>query len=145
MSKSLYLVFSKPPEGVTSDEYDRWYHGHVRENIETKGFLSAERYALKPGRPTGVDFRHLAVYEYTGDYQALREDLERRIEDWEDRVARRGSRRSSSAAGSARRSTSGRRRPAEMSPDRRRLANLSRAWSCCSRMSPSRTSGAAPA
>ena len=41
-------MFSKAPEGVTSDEYDRWYHGHVRENIETKGFLSAERYALKP-------------------------------------------------------------------------------------------------
>ena len=80
MSKSLYLVFSKPPESVTSEEYDRWYHDHVRENIETKGFLSAERYALKAGRPTGVDFRHLAVYEYTGDYQALREDLERRIE-----------------------------------------------------------------
>ena len=49
MSKSLYLVFSKAPEGVTSDEYDRWYHGHVRENIETKGFLSAERYRAQAG------------------------------------------------------------------------------------------------
>ena len=58
MSKSLYLVFSKPPEGVTSDEYDRWYHGHVRENIETKGFLSAERYALKPG---AADRRRLSA------------------------------------------------------------------------------------
>ena len=80
MSKSLYLVFSKPPESVTSEEYDRWYHDHVRENIETKGFLSAERYGLKAGRPAGADFQHLAVYEYSGDYQALREDLERRIE-----------------------------------------------------------------
>ena len=41
MPKNLYLVFGKPPEGVSAAEFDRWYHGHVRENIVVPGFIDS--------------------------------------------------------------------------------------------------------
>jgi tRNA A37 threonylcarbamoyladenosine biosynthesis protein TsaE len=82
MDPNLYLVFSKPPDRVSPDEYDRWYQFHARENIESPGFLSTRRYALQPGGPnTNGSFRHLALYEYEGDYEPIRLNLEQRITD----------------------------------------------------------------
>ena len=78
---NLYLVFSKPPEGVSKEEYDRWYHAHVRENIVSPGFVSARRFALEsvPQGPP-IPFSHLALYEYEGSMSTWRTDLTRRIE-----------------------------------------------------------------
>ena len=81
MPDNLYLVFSKPPEGVSTQEYDRWYHHHVRENIVSPGFLSAQRFALEPvPEKPPMPFSHLALYEYAGDMSVWRTDLTRRIE-----------------------------------------------------------------
>ena len=102
MPSQLYLVFSSPPAGVTVEEYDRWYHHHVRENVEVPGFLASQRFAARlvmsgsrttPGRfssdsePAGVgaslDFSHVAMYEFEGDIAELRRALFERIESGE--------------------------------------------------------------
>jgi len=108
---NLYLVFSGPPEGVSAEEYDRWYHHHVRENIVVPGFIAGQRFAISQtmsgsrvapgtfdsdvGDPReGETFTHLAVYEYDGrTVDELRRDLFARIESgetvlpaWFDRV-----------------------------------------------------------
>ena len=97
MSHSLYLILSKPPAEISPDEYERWYHHHVRENIVVPGFLGAQRFAIErvmagslvaPGRfeqtsdqpAAPINFTHLAAYEYTGDIQKLRAALFKRIE-----------------------------------------------------------------
>jgi hypothetical protein len=79
---NLYLVYSRPPEGVTSAEYDQWYAAHAQENIESKGFVSAQRYEVREVK--GADEvgpeHHLALYEYAGDMSIWRQDLSARIE-----------------------------------------------------------------
>lgn len=81
MSKKLYLVFSKPPERVSEEEYQQWYHLHVRENIVSPGFLSAQRYGLTPvPESPPIPFSHLALYEYEGEMSTWRTDLTKRIE-----------------------------------------------------------------
>jgi hypothetical protein len=79
VTPNLYLVLSRPPDSVPWPEYDRWYHAHVRENIESPGFLSGRRYALEPGRPDAAPFDHLALYEYDGDYDPIGRNLRERI------------------------------------------------------------------
>jgi tRNA A37 threonylcarbamoyladenosine biosynthesis protein TsaE len=83
MSKKLYLVFSRPPERISEEEYLRWYEDHARENIESPGFLSTRRYSVTPSRGHTKPLTHLALYEYEGDSADWREDLDRRIETGE--------------------------------------------------------------
>jgi hypothetical protein len=80
MAKKLYLVFSRRPERVSEEEYLRWYEDHARENIESPGFVSTQRYAVTPARDNATELTHLALYEYEGDSADWREDLNRRIE-----------------------------------------------------------------
>jgi hypothetical protein len=97
---NLYLVFSKPPDEVSGEEYDRWYDQHVRENIVVPGFLAARRFAVDPvivGSRTAprrfapasgdggasVAYSHLAMYEFEGDIESLRTALFERIESGE--------------------------------------------------------------
>jgi tRNA A37 threonylcarbamoyladenosine biosynthesis protein TsaE len=78
-SRNLYLVFSRPPDGVSDDEYQRWYDLHARENIQSPGFVSTRRYAITPSRGDDKALSHLALYEYEGEQRVWREDLDRRI------------------------------------------------------------------
>jgi hypothetical protein len=83
MSSNLYLVFSRPPDGLPPEEFDRWYHHHVRENIATPGFTAGQRFAVRGVVPAGSDaagFSHLALYEYDGDIMRLRTALDERRE-----------------------------------------------------------------
>ena len=82
MANNLYLVFSRPPDGLTPADYHRWYEAHARENIETPGFLSAQRYAVhqRTGEPAPGAQDHLAVYEYRGDYGPIGDHLRGRVE-----------------------------------------------------------------
>lgn len=66
-TRRIYLVFSKPPDGLTQEEYDDWYERHVRQNILSPGFISGQRFTLSPGGDAPTDFSHLALYEYEGD------------------------------------------------------------------------------
>ncbi len=70
MSRNLHIVLSQPPEGVSDEEFDRWYDAHVPEILRAPGFVAAQRYRLDPvvsdpERP--VPYRYLAVYEIEGD------------------------------------------------------------------------------
>jgi hypothetical protein len=95
MSNNLYLVFSEWPEEVSRDDYHSWYVDHAQENIESPGFVSAQRYSVRKVVGAGrVGYeRHLAVYEYEGDMSTWRTDLSARIQsgdvvlpDWFPRI-----------------------------------------------------------
>jgi len=80
MPRKLYLVFSRPPEHISEEEYLRWYEQHARENIESPGFVSTQRFSISPSRGHARPLTHLALYEYEGDSADWREDLEGRID-----------------------------------------------------------------
>ena len=46
MSENLHLVFSKPPEAISDDAYNRWYDFHLGEILVVPGFVSARRYRV---------------------------------------------------------------------------------------------------
>ena len=48
MSQYVHLVFSDPPSGVSDDEFNAWYDGHVQEILAVPGFESVRRYAISP-------------------------------------------------------------------------------------------------
>ncbi|HWL45222.1 MAG TPA: hypothetical protein VNQ73_19925 [Ilumatobacter sp.] len=81
MSRNVYAVFSRRPEGVSAEEYNAWYAHHARENVEVPGLLRAERFAatLTSGAEAdkGSEW-HLALYEFEGDPDTWRADLRRR-------------------------------------------------------------------
>lgn len=65
MSRYVHLVFSDPPAGVSDDEFNAWYDGHVQEILAVPGFESVRRYAISPvvGSDGSGGFRFLAVYQ----------------------------------------------------------------------------------
>ena len=82
MMHNLYLVFSERPDEISDDDYHRWYTAHAQENIESPGFVSAQRYRVREvvrGEPVGAE-QHLALYEYAGEMSGWRKDLNRRVE-----------------------------------------------------------------
>ena len=67
-AESLYLVFSAPPQGVTTEEFEDWYHEHVRENVEIGELAAAHRWdavasLIDPLLPPHAT--HVATYELT--------------------------------------------------------------------------------
>jgi hypothetical protein len=93
---NLYLVLSAPPEGVSAETYDTWYHHHIRENLEAPGFVAGQRFRLTPAvakSGPAPAHTHLALYEYEGELARWRTDLETRIASgdivlppWFDRI-----------------------------------------------------------
>jgi hypothetical protein len=82
MANNLYLVFSQKPDHVATDAYRAWYEHHAQENIESPGFVSAQRYVVREvvaSEEVGAE-QHLALYEYEGDMATWRTDLTRRIQ-----------------------------------------------------------------
>lgn len=81
---SLYFVFSAPPTGVSSEDYEAWYHVHVRENVETGQLAAAHRWDLNaalvdPLLPPHAS--HLATYELTAGPRAMNQLLDAAIAD----------------------------------------------------------------
>ena len=74
---------------------------HAQENIESPGFVNARRFAAHQSNGPSSPFEHLAVYEYEGDMERWRSDLDTAHRDAATSCCPSGSRRSSSAAGSA--------------------------------------------
>ena len=68
MPDNLHLVFSKPPEHVSDEEYDRWYDFHLGEILAVPGFAAARRYRLQTvkGEWTPSAHRYLSAYELEG-------------------------------------------------------------------------------
>src|SRR5438270_4033154 len=65
MSENLHLVFSKPPEVISDEEYNRWYDFHLGEILVVPGFVSARRYRLETvkGDWTPSGHRYLSARE----------------------------------------------------------------------------------
>jgi hypothetical protein len=76
---NLYLVLSAPPAGVSPDEYDRWYHHHIRENLEAPGFVAGQRFRLTSSVGSEHQHTHLALYEFEGPIERWRANLDSRI------------------------------------------------------------------
>jgi hypothetical protein len=79
MQKSLNLVFSQPPEGVTDEEYNRWYDAHLVEILTVPGFVGAQRFRLSvmtddPDAPS--TFGYLAIFEIEGDLETVMAEME---------------------------------------------------------------------
>jgi hypothetical protein len=94
MSGNLHLVFSTPGEGVSDDEFDRWYEEHLDEILSMPGFHSAQRYRLQPAVVDGAvsfPFGHLVVYQVDDDTRRLMADMEAAqlvtADSYEDRKA----------------------------------------------------------
>jgi hypothetical protein len=67
---SVHAVFSEPPAGVSDEEFNAWYDGHVLEILSVPGFASVRRFRLEPVvvNPDGpIAYRYLALYEIEGD------------------------------------------------------------------------------
>jgi hypothetical protein len=71
MADHEYIVLSKPPEGVSAEEYNDWYDGHMRELLELPGFVSAQRssLALRGARGEAVGYEYLVRYGIDGDLE----------------------------------------------------------------------------
>lgn len=79
MPQNLQIVFSHPGDGVSDEEFGRWYDEHLDEILSIPGFHSAQRYRLEPAvrDPEAVfPFRHLVVYEVDDDTAALMAAME---------------------------------------------------------------------
>ena len=71
MATHRLIVFTKPTEGKEA-EYNRWYDEvHLREVLETDGFVAAQRFALAPEQigdaGDQAPSRYLAIYEIEAD------------------------------------------------------------------------------
>ena len=78
----LYLVFSDPPAGVSAEDYDAWYHDHVRENVEIGELAGAHRWRavaslVDPLLPPHAT--HVATYELTAGKDAMNRLLDAAI------------------------------------------------------------------
>ena len=76
---NLYLVLSAPPDGVSAETYDKWYHHHIRENLEAPGFVAGQRFKLTPSVGSEHPHTHLALYEFNGDIKRWQDNLNGRI------------------------------------------------------------------
>jgi hypothetical protein len=64
VAEGLHIVVSEPPEGVTEEEFNRWYDQHLDEILSVPGFRSARRYKLEPVVGAGtMPHRFICVYE----------------------------------------------------------------------------------
>lgn len=81
---TLYLVFSAPPSGISTADYDAWYYDHVRENIETGEMAGGHRWSattplIDPLLPPHAT--HVATYELTAGKDRMNALLDAAIAD----------------------------------------------------------------
>lgn len=78
LSENLHIVFSSPPEGVSDEEFNRWYDAHLPEILSVPGFVSARRFRLVPV-VQDVEVQvpgYLALYELEGDPDTALAEME---------------------------------------------------------------------
>ena len=87
----LYLVFSGAPDGVSPEEYEDFYHEHMRENLLQESFTEGWRWRSTPVR-AGSEGRapgsHLALYRMERDWEFTQKAMAAHIgqlsESWPD-------------------------------------------------------------
>jgi hypothetical protein len=82
MADHEYIVLSKPPEGVSAQEFNDWYDVHMREILELPGFVSARRSALtlRGARGEAFEYEYLVRYGIDGDLDATLAGLREAVE-----------------------------------------------------------------
>ena len=95
MSENLHLVFSKPPEWLSEEQYDQWYDFHLGEILVVPGFVAARRYRLASvvGANPPAEYTFLSAYEIEGAPSDVMNELDKEIEsgrmqlpDWFDQI-----------------------------------------------------------
>lgn len=78
MTKNLHIVFSKPPDGMSDEEFNNWYDPHLDEILVVPGFVSARRYRMEPAvtQQGAIPYRFLSLYEIEGDTGQIMADLD---------------------------------------------------------------------
>lgn len=79
MSDNIHLVYSRRPDSVSEQEYNRWYDLHLSEILVVPGFKSAHRFALSSAvvdPDCGTEYTHLSLYEIEGDVDQVMRDLD---------------------------------------------------------------------
>jgi hypothetical protein len=97
---TYYLVLAQPPEGVTEEEYNRWFDGHVQQILELPGFVAARRLEMHYVRgsvPDPPPFTYYCLYEIEGDFDAAMRALRTAVdggkmhfEEWMPRMVSAG-------------------------------------------------------
>src|SRR5262249_32743442 len=81
MTENLHLVFSKPPEAISDEEYNRWYDFHLGEILVVPGFVSARPYRLETVKggwaPSG--HRSLSASEIEAAPRDVMSDLDKQV------------------------------------------------------------------
>jgi len=78
MSRHVLLVFTNSTPG-DDEEFNRWYDEvHLKEVLETPGFVAAERFDLSKTQMDDAEHAHryLSIYEIEGDPAAAVKALE---------------------------------------------------------------------
>jgi hypothetical protein len=80
--ENVYLVFSKPPEWLAADEFDRWYESHLGEILAVAGYEGARRFAVHAavGSTSPTMYSRLALYAISGEPAETTARLERAIQ-----------------------------------------------------------------
>jgi hypothetical protein len=79
VKRDIHIVFSEPPDGMSEEEFNRWYDPHLDEILVVPGFVSAQRFRLEPAvtNPRApVPYRFLSLYELEGDVGQIMADLD---------------------------------------------------------------------
>ena len=100
MADHELVVLSRPPDGVSDDEYNAWYDVHVREVLRLPGFVAAERLTLQFGSATSDPperFTFLTRYEIDGSFEDAWRELRAAVDggrmtfaEWFSRVESQG-------------------------------------------------------
>ena len=78
MPRSVLLVFTNATDG-NDEEFNRWYDEvHMKEVIETPGFVGCERFELADAQMDSEKrgHRYLAIYDIEGDPAAALKTLQ---------------------------------------------------------------------
>lgn len=96
MTENIHIVYSRRPDEISEEEYNRWYDAHLQEILVVPGFVSARRFSLHQVvvDPTAkVEYTHLALYELEGNPDEVMAALDQEIEsgrmqlpEWFDRI-----------------------------------------------------------
>ena len=79
MSTNIHLVYSRKPDSISEEDYNKWYDFHLGEILVVPGFVSAHRFKLS-GEVVDPDndtvYTHLSLYEIEGDVDQVMRDLD---------------------------------------------------------------------
>jgi hypothetical protein len=96
VSTNIHLVYSRKPDSISEEDYNRWYDFHLGEILVVPGFVSAHRFKLS-GEVVDPDndtvYTHLSLYEIEGDVDQVMRDLDdeaasgrMQLPDWFDQI-----------------------------------------------------------